>query len=161
VQLFALIGRYFWLICIAIAGLNYVSAVRTAADLTELTDAQRARRKNLIQRGFALSTLPWLVMGFGIVTRRVDGVFSYFDPSAGNVCVWAWYVSLFLVACGFCFWVFVRGGAIEIVDLKLLKAHGPRGEIPLSESRIKFFAAMGPLFVVLWVWMVWMMPTSK
>jgi hypothetical protein len=94
VQLFALIDRYFWLICIAIAGLNYVSAVRTAADLTELTDAQRARRKNLIQRGFALSTLPWLVMGFGIVTRRVDGVFSYFDPSAGTSAfgpgTWCW-----------------------------------------------------------------------
>jgi len=161
VQLFAFFDRYFWLICIAIAGLNYVSAVRTAADLTELTDAQRARRKNLIQRGFAISTLPWLVMGLGIVSRRVDGVFSYFDPSAGNVCVWAWYVSLFLVACGFCFWVFVHGGAKEIVDLKLLKAHGPRGEIALREGWIKFLAAIGPLFVVLWVWMVSMMPMSK
>jgi hypothetical protein len=161
VQPFAFIDQYFWLICIVVTGINYLFAIRVPPELANATSAQKSRRVALIQRGFAISALPWLVMGAGIVTQHANGVFSYFDPRSGNAYVWAWYVSLFLISCAFCYWVFAHKGAKEIVELKLLKAHGPTGEIPLRENWVKFFAAMGPPFVVLWVYLVSMVAVLK
>lgn len=65
-----------------------------------------------LYRGFLFWTnLPWVVMGLGIISGQVNGMFEYLQPSAGNpmVLVW-WGLFIALLALG-THWIFAGGGA--------------------------------------------------
>jgi hypothetical protein len=60
-------------------------------------------------------TLPWVIMGVGITTGGVPGIFEYFRPAEGNPYVIAFYGALFLIWVLGTYWVFFRQGAELLV----------------------------------------------
>src|SRR6266850_4908288 len=150
--LFDLVGRHFWLICLAISGYQYYMIGRGAASEMQAQgsdrDAEATRYKRLV---IGASTLPWLVMGVGQLTGSTSSVWEYFRPQDMNPFVLAFVGSVFLLSIALLYWVFFMEGSTKAVELKLMQAHGPFGSKPLPERQVKLFAAVGPIFVILWI----------
>ena len=149
---FDLIGHWFWLACLLIGLFNYRRASQAAA-LEFATDPAQAARAQRLLRRFALAmALPWLVMGVGVLVGGVPGVWSYFRPQDGNPFVIAWIASVFLLSVALAVWVFAFDGASTMVTFGLAALFGGRGA-PTSARGIRWMAAAGPFFTLLWVWL--------
>jgi hypothetical protein len=146
-----LIGRYFWVICIGVTLINFRGLLSSALKTT-LDPADKNKNEVLSRRILWALLAPWLVMGFGQVFGGVPSVWSYFRPQDRNPYVWGWYLSIFLMACTFAYWIIFRGGAEKAIELRLIRISGFRGEVQLSEFWIKVIAAIGPIWIAVWVW---------
>jgi hypothetical protein len=105
----------------------------------------------VLRRRFAVvAALPWVVMGIGMVLGGVPNVWYYFRPQDQNPYVWAWFGTVFLVAIAFAWWIFFRDGAAKIISYQILTTFSPRSNWMHTVGRIKFFAALGPIWIVLW-----------
>ena len=150
---FHYISRYFWVICLGFSLFNYIAAERRLQSCAT-GGKERAEVASRYLRRFSIAgALPWLVMGWGQVIGNVPSVWHYFRPQDKNPYVIAWLGSIFLLAVLYAVWVFFAGGARKINEFELLAAIGMRRTKPMPEFLIKLLAALGPLFVVLWVYM--------
>jgi hypothetical protein len=91
-------------------------------------------------------------MGFGQVLGGVPSVWYYFRPQDGNPYVLAFVGTILLLSIAFAYWVLVADGARKVIEFQLADLMGWRG-IKLTEGRVKLFAAAGPFFVLLWVYL--------
>jgi hypothetical protein len=148
---FLLISEYFWLVALGFAAFNYWKADRDTSRRTSPGKVSEARG---YLRKFALAiALPWVIMGAGQVGGATPTVWHYFRPQDGNVYVFGWLASVFALSCVFAWWVFLAGGAKKVVEFNLFAVLGQHRAIPLSESMIKFFAALGVFIFPIWVYM--------
>jgi hypothetical protein len=165
VNLFSIMGRYFWLLCLAVTAYNYLVGARSLS-ASEPADPRASADAVTLRRWFAVaSAVPWIVMGWGIVIGGVPNVWYFFRPQDRNPYVWAWFTSILILALYFAYWVFLRGGAQKVVLLKPFEIHWylsgfratTRGTMALTEGRVKFYAAMGPIWIAAWIWLMsWM-----
>ena len=164
-DLFHFLGRYFWLLCLGITGYQYVVGMRSLSS-KDPTDPRTSDEAIALRRSFAVSSLvPWIVMGVGIVVGGVPNIWYYFRPQDRNPFVLAWFVIVFLTASYFALWVFFRGGAQKVVHLQPFELNWyrttlrgtTRGTVALTEGRVKLLAAIGPVWIAAWTWMVSLM----
>ena len=74
----------------------------------------------------------------------------------------AWFATLFILAIGFAFWVFFLEGAEKVAILQPFEFKWYRtglrgttqGTVELTEGRVKLFAAIGPIWIAAWTWLV-------
>ncbi len=151
--MFDFLGKYFWVIAIALTLLNYLW--KTAH--LPLQANGHSPDTTLYRRAVAVLITPWLVMGAGIVFGGVPGVWNYFRPQDLNPYVWLWYLCVFGLTCGFAYWVIFRGGARQAIELQLVQVAFLGRPMQMSERGVKFYAAAGPLFILVWIWLVWHM----
>lgn len=115
-RLFRLIFEYFWLISIAVNGINAVIFWRRAQAHIVADPSLRPGYEGLVRGFFIYSSIPWLVMGTGLLTQQVHQLSDYFYPSQGNPGVLAWWLSIWLVLLGLTHWIMFRGGAIALIQ---------------------------------------------
>lgn len=153
-SLFSFLSQYFWLVALGIGIFNYVKA-RGALGEREVTSAGQANEAEVYLKRFALgANLPWIVMGLGQITGYTPMVWYYFRPQDGNPFVIAWLAVALLITCTYSWWVLFKGGAEKVRDLNLMAALGQHRSKAPSLLSIKLFAAFGPLFFPVWVYMV-------
>ena len=161
-DLFHFLGRYFWLLRLGFTGFQYFVGLRSLSS-KDPADPRTSAEAIALRRWFTVfSELPWLVMGVGIVVGGVPNIWYYFRPQDRNPFVLAWFVSVFLLAFYFAYWVFFRGGAQKIGLLQPFELNWyrtsfrgtTRGTIALTEGRVKLFAAIGPLWIAAWTYFV-------
>ena len=161
-DLFHILGRYFWLLCLAIGAYQYVVGLRSLSSKDQ-NDPRASAEAIALRRWFAIfSELPWLVMGAGILIGDVPNIWYYFRPQDRNPFVLAWFASVFLLAFYFAYWVFFRRGAQKVVLLQPFEWNWyrtslrgtTRGTIALTEGRVKFFAAIGPFWIAAWTYFI-------
>jgi hypothetical protein len=162
VNLFTIIGRYFWLLCLGVSAYNYIVGMSSLAS-RDPTDPRASVDAIALRRWFAIySALPWAVMGWGIIVGGVPNIWYYFRPQDRNPFVLVWFAAIFLVAIYFAFWVFLRDGAQKVVLLQPFEVNWyrtslrgtTRGTISLTEGRVKLFAALGPIWIAVWTYLV-------
>jgi hypothetical protein len=155
VNLFNILGRYFWLLCLGISAYQYVVGIRSLAS-RDPTDPRGSREAVSLRRWMLLmSALPWVVMGWGIMYRDVPNVWYYFRPQDRNPYVLAWFATIFAIAIFFAFWVFFLGGAEKVVHLQPVEVKWyrtglrgtTRGTVELTVGRVKLFAALAPFWM--------------
>jgi hypothetical protein len=155
VNLFSIIGRYFWLLCLGISAYQYVAGMRALAS-RDATDPRASPAAISLRRWFAIvSDLPWAVMGWGILVGGVPNVWYFFRPKDGNPYVLAWFASILGAALYFAFWVFFLEGAEKVVVLQPVEVKWHRtgfrgttsGTLELTVGRVKLFAAIGPIWI--------------
>ena len=114
-MVFQLVIKYFWVLCI---GVNIVNAAiwRHRGKVFSTRTPELKEGYASLSRGYAFWTsIPWIVMGVGIMMGKVPSLFHYFRPKDGNPFVIAWFVSIFVLwLIGF-FWLFVRNGAKQLI----------------------------------------------
>ena len=150
---FHLIGRYFWAICLVFSLFNYVAARRRLNSTITAGTEQAEIAKSYLQRFSIAGVVPWLAMGFGQIIGDTPSIWYYFRPQDLNPYVIAWLASVFLLSILFAVWVFAADGARKTREFELLSAIGMRSKKPIPEVLIKLLAALGPAFVLLWVYL--------
>jgi hypothetical protein len=138
--------RYFWLACLAVCFFNFLMDERAAASVDPHGAGNSDEAKKLRRRVWMVSSVPWVVMGIGSVIGGVPDVWHYLRPQGRNPYVIAWFASLLVVAVTAACWVLLRGGAEKIVAYKLIRSRG----LTLKIGRIKLFAALAPVWILLW-----------
>ena len=143
--------RYLWLTMLLGVGLSTVNLwFRARNRIAENPELQEGY--NQLFKGFFLSmSLPWLVMGIGIVLGGVPSYMEFFQPRNGNSFVLAfWLVILLLAAVGF-WWVYFQEGAEFLA--KHPGALGARITSPLLVKILMGVVLVGGIvvFVLLWL----------
>ena len=151
-NLFSLIGKYFWLVCIVFTFVNYRKALGQAPGAG--TGADAAQRAIYLRRAALFGVLPWFVMGAGILVGGVRDVWAYFRPQDADPWVLAWFATLIALAIANAAWVFLADGARKVRQYDLLAINRRRGAKPVSEFWIKVLAALGPFWILLWMFLV-------
>ena len=94
-------------------------------------------------------SLPWLVMGIGILSGHVGTVFDFMRPRSGNGFVLAFYfvitVSILLLSV----WVWAFGGALYLSPY-----------MKRSPTYIKVQFVLTVVFLIFWIVMSYMQPAS-
>lgn len=147
---FELFGHFFWAICLATQALQYLFASRRLARAHAGQPGKAHAAAVYLRRGAIGMAVPWLIMGCGELGGGSSGVWAYFRPQDGNPFVLAWLASLMALSLIFCLWVFLADGARKIVELKL----SLNGRPQTSPGKIRFFAAAGPFWILLWILLV-------
>lgn len=130
--------RYSWIILIAFV---VASAIFWRIEAKDRIAADPTLRQplNRLYVGFVFwLSLPFLVMGLGIVTGNVDSVFYYLQLDTDNLYVISFVVILFVEDALFIFWVFFRHG-----DQRLAL------HLELAHERAKFRVAVKTVAIAL------------
>ena len=132
--------QYIWLIMLLCVGLSSIRLWFEARNfIAKNPDLQVGY--NQLYKGFIISmSLPWLVMGLGVVFGGVPSSVEFFQPRDGNPFVLGfWLTLILLLVLGF-WWVYFRKGA-EF----LAKHPGALGARITSPTLVKVL--MGMMFV--------------
>jgi hypothetical protein len=114
-ELFVLITKWFWAICIITTFIN-VAIYRSRASRQIQAHPELEEGYRALIKGFAIwGSLPWVVMGVGCVFGGVPSVFYFFRPRDGNPFVLAFIASVFLEWVLGTYWLIFRGGAQMLV----------------------------------------------
>jgi hypothetical protein len=110
------VARHFWFIALVINGLNaYVYRRRFQVYIQD--HPERALGYHQFLAWFmVIDAILWGSIGPGILFGGLPGVFSYFNPSAGNSFVLAWHGVLYALWILGVYWIFFRGGSQFFVD---------------------------------------------
>ena len=115
-DMFAALGKWFWLVCILVTFLNgaifWIRAKKRIQQSPKLANGYRTIIKGFVTWGI----LPWVVMGVGFTIGGVPSVWHYFNPRDGNGYIPALFASVVLVWISGSYWIFFRGGAKALVD---------------------------------------------
>jgi len=150
---FELFGHFFWALCLTTQAAQYLFASHRLARAHAGQPGRAHAAAIYLRRATIGIAVPWLIMGWGELSGGSAGVWVYFRPQDGNPFVLGWLASMLALALIFTLWVFLANGARKIVELKL-SLNGPA---QTSERKIRFFAAVGPLWILLWIFLVvWM-----
>jgi hypothetical protein len=154
-NLFSILGHYFWLLCLGISAYQYFVGMRSWASRGP-SDPRASPAAISLRRWFAVAgALPWVVMGWAIVVGGVPNIWYFFRPQDRNPYVLAWFATLFILALGFAFWVFFLEGAEKMVVLQPVEFKWYRsgfrgttsGTVELTVGRVRLFAAIGPIWI--------------
>lgn len=148
---FGLISKYFWLLLLVIGVINYRKALSTSAMLGASNQTDEAER--YLKRFSIGANIPWVVMGIGQVFGYTPTIWYYFRPQDGNPFVIAWLLTILVTTSLYAYWVLFASGAQKVIDYNLMSAVGQRKARPPSLWYIKLFAALGPLFLPVWVYL--------
>jgi hypothetical protein len=88
-------------------------------------------------------SLPWMVMGVGIVVGATHNTFDYLSPCTNNVYVWAFHLTVVLLIIGLASWGWFFGGAAY-----LIKYINVRSELTL---KLRLGLSVLALFFVFWI----------
>jgi hypothetical protein len=131
VDIFSLIYKNFWFICIVTTFINAAIYKRKAAKYIE-KDSSLEEGYNRIARGLVIwGNIPWAVMGIGCVCGKIGNVFEFFRPRDNNPYVLAFFASVIFVWIVGTYWMFIKNGA------EILAKHPGLLEknIPFSKSK--------------------------
>lgn len=108
---FLFLARWFWIPAILVSVLNYVIMYTRTKKLAQGNVERQAGYAKILRVYYAGSTIPFVVMGAGIVFGGVPTLFHFFRPQDGNPFVLAWFATVLILSLLSCYWVFFRGGA--------------------------------------------------
>lgn len=115
-NIFSILAKYFWLICIIVTGANAIIFKQRSKHPIE-QKPELAEGYTTLIRGFLFwGNLPWIVMGIGCTYGNIKSVIQYFNPTDGNPYILAFYGSVFLIWFLGTYWIFFRDGAEMLVQ---------------------------------------------
>ena len=155
-NLFVILSKDFWLICIGVAAVNYLLSNR-AGNSDQNRAVDRERRRHYLGWFWGLSAMPWLVVGFGQTVGGVPSIWAYFRPQDRNPYVWSFYASILALYIVVSYWVLFRDGARIAEELRLVKFNAPGTSGAVSAFWIKVMAIGSFPFFALWLWLAWHM----
>jgi hypothetical protein len=116
VNLFLVIARWFWVLCLLMSFVNAASFWSRARRRFEARPELREGYVTLVKGFLTWGNLPWVVMGIGSTVGGIHSVFAFFRPRDGNPYVLAYFGSVFLVGVLGTYWIVFRGGAQMLID---------------------------------------------
>jgi hypothetical protein len=113
---FSIISKWFWVMCIIVTLINGAVFRFRAQKHIRLNPDLEDGYKRIIKGFVTWGNVPWIVMGIGSTIGGVPSVWHYFNPKEGNPYVLGFFASIFLVWFMGSYWIFFKGGALELVN---------------------------------------------
>ncbi|WP_017297953.1 hypothetical protein [Nodosilinea nodulosa] len=110
------LNRYFWLICLLVTWINAVIFKLRSRPYIRQNPALAPGYATLIRGFLVCSSLPWLMMGFGILVGDVPAIWYFLYPNTNDPYVLAWWVLYWLNIGTIAYWVILRGGAEMMIS---------------------------------------------
>jgi hypothetical protein len=152
-----IIFTHFWLVAIAVNILNtFIYSSRSKKYINE--DPSLADGYSKLLQGYAFwSSLPWIVMGVGILTGNASGIFDYLRPKEMNVFVILFYCSILFIMLAGDVWVLMLGGAEFLgrhPGFVTFRAGFSHGNVT-NPGTIKLLSLAMTVITLLAMWMIW------
>ncbi len=113
---FTLIIRYFWVLGILFAALNAFIQWQRVQSQIKVNPALRPGYYQMLKGYWLILTLPWVVMGLGIMIGDVPSIFHFLAPKTTNPYVLAWW-GVYWLSHGFVsYWILFGNGARMLID---------------------------------------------
>jgi hypothetical protein len=148
---FGFISKYFVLLCIAAAGVNYLLAGRFGGRPAN-PSVDQEKRIRYLRVLWTVSVLPFLVLGFGQLVGGVPNVWAVFRPQDRNPYVWAFHGTILAIYLVNAWWVFFRDGARKVEELQLMSYHAPGKSGAVSAFWVKVISLAAFPFFAFWLW---------
>lgn len=106
--------NYFWLVAIFTNIINVIICwVRVQPEIQKDHSLQSGYIKLL--RGYLIGmSIPWLVMGYGLLTQQALSLAEFMFPRFSNPSVLAWWISLWSIILWYTYWLFCQDGAEQL-----------------------------------------------
>ncbi|MBO0726413.1 MAG: hypothetical protein J2P52_12490 [Blastocatellia bacterium] len=108
--------KIFWLFCLLVTVLNAYSLKRGARKLIAERPELEEGYEKLVNGYLFFGSLPWVVMGIGILSGSVHGFFDYFRPREGNPFVLAFHAVIIAIWALTVNWIYFGSGAEFLVN---------------------------------------------
>lgn len=135
--------KSFWLLMILF---SYPRTPREIRNLAREQPEFGMEHSDLRRSLFLWKSLPWAIMGAGILSGAVPDLLHYFRPQDANPFVLAFLGSLLLTWAVALYWVF-HGGAEKLARHQLVSVSPIGGGRPFSADQIKTWLVGGVFFV--------------
>lgn len=109
--MFEILFRNFWLIAIGVSVLNYFLIRKKIKPFIEEDPSREPGYEQYLNYFLLLSILPWLIVGAASLSGKVDTIFDFLHPGAGNWMVqtfWGFSGTFLLI---FSAWIILGSGA--------------------------------------------------
>jgi hypothetical protein len=110
-----LIGKWFWVMCIAVLLANAATFWSRAKKHTLYNPELEAGYKTIFKGLLFGGGVPWIVVGIGCVTGGLPSVFHLFRPRDGNPYTLVFFAMAFLLWIKGTYWLFFQNGAHMLV----------------------------------------------
>ena len=114
-SLFLIFFKYFWAIALILSIPNTFFMKRRFRRYIEVDPSLKEGYSRILRHFVFWSNLPWVVMGTCMFLGDIPYILFFFRPQDGDPYVLAWYFTIYalwvLTAC----WIFLRGGAEQLV----------------------------------------------
>jgi len=148
-SMFDYLAKYFWAIGLIFAAREHYSWVnkkdQVLSQQPELADSY----DRVMWGHTVFYSLPWVVMGIGILSGRVGNVFDFLRPRSGNAFVLAFYFVIAMETLSLTGWVWAFGGASYLSPY-----------MNKSPTSIKLWFALSTVFLIFWMGMAYMQPAA-
>ena len=100
--------------------------------------------------------IPWIIMGFGIISGLTTTIFDYFDPKSMNAIVLVFHLSIIVLWGLSTRWIYFKQGA-EFLEkhpgLIQMKGFGNRSDVTVKQIKL-FYPLMlaGGIFAMVMMW---------
>ncbi len=108
---FDFISRYFWALALALGAINAIIIYGRTESYRQKDPTLVPGYKMLIRWYFILSNIPWVIMGWGIMSGRVASIWTYLHPRRGGFFTESFFFSIVSLWLLFGYWIYFAGGA--------------------------------------------------
>lgn len=150
--MFEFLARYFWIAGIVTAFINITIFRFRAKKHFEQEPQLKDEYTKLLNRYLFWLSLPWVVMGIGIVFGGVPTLFHYFRPQDGNPFVLAWFATIFLIWVLGTYWLFFKNGAETLQTYHILTKSSLMARSPLLMKIYWLLCLVGGIIGVSMMW---------
>ncbi|AEA44886.1 hypothetical protein [Fluviicola taffensis] len=156
--------KYFWIAFIIITFVNaFIMRHRSKKYITEMPDLKDGYDK-LFKGMIFYGNIPWVIMGFGIISGLSNNMFDYFNPKSMNSIVLVFHFSIIVLWVLSIRWIYFKSGAEFIENHPgFIQVQGFGNRNNISAKQIKLFYPLMLAVGIAGMIMMWIMdkPTLK
>jgi len=143
------LSRHLWAIAVLVVAVSHMSNLKRLRAATSEDPVGRSRATRLLLGYSLFQLVPWLILGVGILSGNIDGVFAAFSPRPEDpfvTSIWAFAIAGSVLAS---VWILFAGGATYVSRYGAGISPQP---IPVPKVRV-----LGYVCLVMAIAMVWWM----
>lgn len=132
--------KYFWVAFIIVTFANAFIMRHRSKKYIEETPELRIGYDKLFKGIIFYGNIPWVIMGFGIISGLTNGMFDYFSPKSMNSIVLVFHISIIILWALSIRWVYFKQGA-EFIEKHpgFIQVRGVGNRSKVTAKQIKLF----------------------
>lgn len=155
-DLFQIIFKHGWVLFIAVTFINaYTLKYHSKKHISKNPELAIGYKK-LFKGSLIYLNIPWLIMGFGMLSGMTNNIFEFMTPRTLNPIVLIFNVTLISLYLLCLWWIFIKDGAKFLKKHPgLIKISSLNGSKEISVNKIKFIIGLmifGGIIALIFMW---------
>lgn len=108
--------NHFWIVIIIVTLINGLDW-KSKSKKYIIENPERKESYNKLIKGWLIyANIPWVIMGFGMLTGITNDMRDFFNPSQMNLIVLVFFFSIIFLWLLGSYWIYLKGGAEMLVE---------------------------------------------